>query len=166
MPASSWPCPPLAGLSGRRRPVTRGSSRLRRFPRDANSLGTWIVSALSRQGTTSSSTGGPGGGVGLFVTALLIPSASSNAGAHRYALSSARHRQGLGREVSSDFLVLAAITGSGNWFVWRYLSLRNGFQHQQPLETSLLSRPARYAVGVGCLIMLVSSYRLFPIAIQ
>jgi len=107
------------------------------------------------------------GWVGLFVTALnLIPVGQLDGGRIAYALFGARHRQ-VSLAAFLALLVLGAVTGSGNWFVWAFLLFFvMGFQHQPPLDDLSPLSPARYAVGVGCLILLVLLIPPVPIAIQ
>jgi membrane-associated protease RseP (regulator of RpoE activity) len=105
--------------------------------------------------------------VGLFVTALnLIPVGQLDGGRIAYALFGARHRQ-VSLAAFLALLVLGAVTGSGNWFVWAFLLFFvMGFQHQPPLDDLSPLSPARYAVGIGCLILLFLLIPPVPIAIQ
>src|SRR5438876_6803361 len=107
------------------------------------------------------------GWVGLFVTALnLIPVGQLDGGRIAYALFGARHRQ-VSLAAFLALLVLGAVTGSGNWFVWAFLLFFvMGFQHQPPLDDLSPLSPARYAVGIGCLILLFLLIPPVPIAIQ
>ena len=107
------------------------------------------------------------GWVGLFVTALnLIPVGQLDGGRIAYALFGARHRQ-VSLAAFLALLVLGAVTGSGNWFVWAFLLFFvMGFQHQPPLDDLSRLSPARYAVGIGCLILLFLLIPPVPIAIQ
>jgi membrane-associated protease RseP (regulator of RpoE activity) len=107
------------------------------------------------------------GWVGLFVTALnLIPVGQLDGGRIAYALFGARHRQ-VSVATFLALLVLGAVTGSGNWFVWAFLLFFvMGFQHQPPLDDLSPLSPGRYAVGVGCLILLFLLIPPVPIAIQ
>jgi membrane-associated protease RseP (regulator of RpoE activity) len=107
------------------------------------------------------------GWVGLFVTALnLIPVGQLDGGRIAYALFGARHRQ-VSVATFLGLLALGAVTGSGNWFVWAFLLFFvMGFQHQPPLDDLSPLSPGRYAVGVGCLILLGLLIPPVPIAIQ
>src|SRR6266567_2754977 len=107
------------------------------------------------------------GWVGLFVTALnLIPVGQLDGGRIAYALFGARHRQ-VSLAAFLALLVLGSVTGSGNWFVWAFLLFFvMGFQHQPPLDDLSPLSPARYAVGIGCLILLFLLIPPVPIAIQ
>jgi membrane-associated protease RseP (regulator of RpoE activity) len=107
------------------------------------------------------------GWVGLFVTALnLIPVGQLDGGRIAYALFGARHRQ-VSLAAFLALLVLGAVTGSGNWFVWAFLLFFvMGFQHQPPLDDLSPLSPARYAVGIACLILLFLLIPPVPIAIQ
>ena len=107
------------------------------------------------------------GWVGLFVTALnLIPVGQLDGGRIAYALFGARHRQ-VSIATFLALLVLGAVTGSGNWFVWAFLLFFvMGFQHQPPLDDLSPLSPVRYAVGIGCLILLLLLIPPVPIAIQ
>src|SRR6266478_3829941 len=107
------------------------------------------------------------GWVGLFVTALnLIPVGQLDGGRIAYALFGARHRLVSVAEFLA-LLVLGAVTGSGNWFVWAFLLFFvMGFQHQPPLDVLSPLSPARYAVGIGCLVLLFLLIPPVPIAIQ
>jgi membrane-associated protease RseP (regulator of RpoE activity) len=107
------------------------------------------------------------GWVGLFVTALnLIPVGQLDGGRIAYALFGARHRQ-VSVATFLGLLVLGAITGSANWFVWAFLLFFvMGFQHQPPLDDLSPLSPGRYAVGVFCLILLILLIPPVPVAIQ
>ena len=107
------------------------------------------------------------GWVGLFVTALnLIPVGQLDGGRIAYALFGARHRQ-VSVATFLGLLVLGAITGSANWFVWAFLLFFvMVFQHQPPLDDLSPLSPGRYAVGVFCLILLILLIPPVPVAIQ
>ena len=107
------------------------------------------------------------GWVGLFVTALnLIPVGQLDGGRIAYALFGGRHRQ-ISIATFLGLLALGAVTGAGNWFVWAFLLFFvMGFQHQPPLDDLSPLSPARYAVGIGCLILLFLLIPPVPIAIQ
>jgi membrane-associated protease RseP (regulator of RpoE activity) len=96
------------------------------------------------------------GWVGLFVTALnLFPVGQLDGGRIAYALFGPQHR----RVSLGTFLALVALgvmTGSPNWFVFAgVVALLVGFHHAPPLDDITPLSPGRYALGLGCLVMLV-----------
>jgi membrane-associated protease RseP (regulator of RpoE activity) len=94
--------------------------------------------------------------VGLFVTALnLFPVGQLDGGRIAYALFGPRHRF---VSIGTFFALIAlgAVAGSPNWIVFAGLVfLLVGFHHAPPLDDLTPLSPARYAVGVLCLILLV-----------
>lgn len=107
------------------------------------------------------------GWVGLFVTALnLIPFGQLDGGRIAYALFGARHEK-LSIVTLFALLGLGFLTGSKNWFVWAFLLFFVlGVRHQPPLDDLTPLSPGRYAVGIGCLILLFLLIPPVPIAIQ
>ena len=96
------------------------------------------------------------GWVGLFVTALnLFPVGQLDGGRIAYALFGARHRQ-VSIATFFGLLALGAVSRSMNWVVFAGLvALLIGFHHAPPLDDLTPLSPRRYAVGVGCLVLLV-----------
>jgi membrane-associated protease RseP (regulator of RpoE activity) len=102
--------------------------------------------------------------VGCFVTALnLFPVGQLDGGRIVYALSARLHRAlGVGTWVL--LLVMGAITGSLNWFVWAALIIfLVGFDHSPPLDDLTPLTPARRLLAVGCLILTVLLVPPIPI---
>jgi membrane-associated protease RseP (regulator of RpoE activity) len=96
------------------------------------------------------------GWVGLFVTALnLFPVGQLDGGRIAYALFGPQHRKvSMGTFVA--LIALGAVSGSLNWIVFAGLvALLIGFHHSPPLDDVTPLSPGRYAMGVGCLILLV-----------
>jgi membrane-associated protease RseP (regulator of RpoE activity) len=96
------------------------------------------------------------GWVGLFVTALnLFPVGQLDGGRIAYALFGARHRQvSIGTFLT--LIALGAVFRSMNWVVFAGLvALLIGFHHAPPLDDVTPLSPRRYALGVGCLVLLV-----------
>jgi membrane-associated protease RseP (regulator of RpoE activity) len=94
--------------------------------------------------------------VGCFVTALnLFPVGQLDGGRIAYALSARAHRAlGVGTWVA--LLVMGALTGSINWFVWAALLLfLVGFEHSPSLDELTPLSPARRLLGVVCLVLAV-----------
>ena len=102
--------------------------------------------------------------VGCFVTALnLFPVGQLDGGRIAYAMSARRHRA-LGVTTWVVLLVLGALTGSVNWFVWAaLLFFVVGFDHGAPLDDLTPLTPARRLVGVACLILSVLLIPPIPI---
>jgi membrane-associated protease RseP (regulator of RpoE activity) len=96
------------------------------------------------------------GWVGLFVTALnLFPVGQLDGGRIAYALFGARHRQ-VSIATFVGLLALGAVFRSMNWIVFAGLvALLIGFHHAPPLDDVTPLSRRRYAVGVGCLVLLV-----------
>jgi membrane-associated protease RseP (regulator of RpoE activity) len=107
------------------------------------------------------------GWVGLFVTALnLFPVGQLDGGRIAYALFGARHRL-VSLGTFGALLGLAVVTGSPNWAVWALLLFfLIGVRHVPPLDDLTPLSPGRYAVGVGCLALLVLLIPPVPIEIQ
>jgi len=96
------------------------------------------------------------GWVGLFVTALnLFPVGQLDGGRIAYALFGAQHRRvSVGTVLA--MLLLGAVTGSANWFVFAGLvTLLVGVHHAPPLDDLTPLSRGRYAVGLFCLLLLV-----------
>jgi membrane-associated protease RseP (regulator of RpoE activity) len=96
------------------------------------------------------------GWVGLFVTALnLFPVGQLDGGRIAYALFGPQHRRvSLGTFLA--LVALGAVTGSPNWFVFAgVVALLVGFHHAPPMDDITPLSPGRYAVGLGCLVLLV-----------
>jgi Zn-dependent protease len=94
--------------------------------------------------------------VGCFVTALnLIPVGQLDGGRIAYALSAQVHRI-LGVTIWVILLIMGALTGSLNWFIWAALLLFVvGFEHGPSMdELTPLSGPRRL-IGVICLALAV-----------
>jgi membrane-associated protease RseP (regulator of RpoE activity) len=102
--------------------------------------------------------------VGCFVTALnLFPVGQLDGGRIAYALSSRAHRA-LGVGTWVVLLVLGALTGSVNWFVWAALLLfLVGFDHSPSLDELTPLTPARRLLGVACLALAVLLLPPIPI---
>ena len=102
--------------------------------------------------------------VGCFVTALnLFPVGQLDGGRIAYALSSRRHRL-LGIAAWSVLLLLGALTGSNNWFVFAaLLFFVVGFDHSPPLDDLTPLTPARRLLGVACLALAVLLLPPIPI---
>jgi membrane-associated protease RseP (regulator of RpoE activity) len=96
------------------------------------------------------------GWVGLFVTALnLFPVGQLDGGRIAYALFGAWHRQ-VSIATFVGLLALGAVFRSANWIVFAALvALLIGFHHAPPLDDLTPLSARRYAVGVGCLVLLV-----------
>ena len=96
------------------------------------------------------------GWVGLFVTALnLFPVGQLDGGRIAYALFSLQHRR-VSVVTFLALIALGAVTGSPNWFVFAGLvAVLVGFHHAPPLDDITPLSPGRYAVGLGCLVLLV-----------
>jgi membrane-associated protease RseP (regulator of RpoE activity) len=96
------------------------------------------------------------GWVGLFVTALnLFPVGQLDGGRIAYALFGPRHRR-VSVITFLALIALGAVTGSPNWFVFAGLvAVLVGFHHAPPLDDITPLSPGRYAVGLGCLVLLV-----------
>jgi membrane-associated protease RseP (regulator of RpoE activity) len=92
--------------------------------------------------------------VGCFVTALnLFPVGQLDGGRIAYALSARRHRA-LGVATWVVLLVMGALTGAVNWFVWAVLLvLLVGFGHSPPLDEVTPLTPGRRLLGVACLLL-------------
>ncbi|MBI2526840.1 MAG: site-2 protease family protein [Candidatus Rokubacteria bacterium] len=96
------------------------------------------------------------GWVGLFVTALnLFPVGQLDGGRIAYALFGGHHRRvSVGTVLA--LLLLGAVTGSANWFVFAGLvTFLIGFHHAPPLDDLTPLSRGRYAVGLVCLLLLV-----------
>jgi membrane-associated protease RseP (regulator of RpoE activity) len=106
------------------------------------------------------------GWVGLFVTALnLFPVGQLDGGRIAYALFGGRHRL-VGVATFVALLALGVFTGAVNWVVWAaLLFFLVGFQHGPPLDDLTPLTPARRAVGVLCLLLLVLLVPPVPIQI-
>ena len=64
-------------------------------------------------------------------------------------------------------LVLGVVAGSMNWIIFAALVfLLIGFQHAPPLNDLTPVSPARYAVGVLCLVLLVLLIPPVPVQIS
>jgi membrane-associated protease RseP (regulator of RpoE activity) len=94
--------------------------------------------------------------VGCFVTALnLFPVGQLDGGRIAYALSARAHRA-LGVATWVVLLVMGALTGSFNWFVWAALLLfLVGFEHSPSMDELTPLTPARRLIGVVCLVLAV-----------
>ena len=107
------------------------------------------------------------GWVGLFVTALnLFPVGQLDGGHIAYALFGARHRA---VSIATFFalLLLGAVAGSANWFVFAGLVfLLIGFHHAPPLDDLTPLSSGRYAVGVLCLVLLLLLIPPVPIQLS
>ena len=104
------------------------------------------------------------GWVGLFVTALnLFPVGQLDGGRIAYALFGAHHyKVSVGTVLA--LLLLGAVTGSANWFVFAGLvTLLIGFHHAPPLDDLTPLSRGRYAVGLFCLLLLVLLIPPIPI---
>jgi membrane-associated protease RseP (regulator of RpoE activity) len=102
--------------------------------------------------------------VGCFVTALnLFPVGQLDGGRIAYALSSRTHRA-LGVTTWVVLLIMGALTGAWNWFIWAALLLfLVGFEHSPSLdELTPLSGPRRL-IGVVCLALAVLLVPPIPI---
>jgi membrane-associated protease RseP (regulator of RpoE activity) len=106
------------------------------------------------------------GWVGLFVTALnLFPVGQLDGGRIAYALFGERHRT-VSLMTFLGLVAMGAITGAMNWFVWAgLLFFLIGFHHSPPLDDLTPLSPARCAVGVLCLVLLVLLVPPVPIQI-
>lgn len=107
------------------------------------------------------------GWVGFFVTALnLIPVGQLDGGRIAYALFGAWHRNvSLGAFVA--LLLLGALSGSPNWFVFALLiAVLIRFHHPPPLDDITPLSPGRYAVGVLCLLLLILLIPPVPISLS
>ena len=96
------------------------------------------------------------GWVGLFVTALnLFPVGQLDGGRIAYALFGVQHRRvSVGTVLA--LLLLGAVTGSANWFVFAGLvTFLIGFHHAPPLDDLTPLSRGRYAIGLFCLLLLV-----------
>jgi membrane-associated protease RseP (regulator of RpoE activity) len=102
--------------------------------------------------------------VGCFVTALnLFPVGQLDGGRIAYALSGRRHRA-LGIATWMALVVMGALTGSANWFVWAaLLFFVVGFDHSPPLDDLTPLTRARRLLGVACLILSVLLIPPIPI---
>jgi membrane-associated protease RseP (regulator of RpoE activity) len=94
--------------------------------------------------------------VGCFVTALnLFPVGQLDGGRIAYALSRRAHRA-LGVSTWVVLLVLGALTGSVNWFVWAaLLLLLVGFDHSPSMDELTPLSPVRRLLAVACLALAV-----------
>jgi membrane-associated protease RseP (regulator of RpoE activity) len=94
--------------------------------------------------------------VGCFVTALnLFPVGQLDGGRIAYALSSRAHRT-LGVATWVVLLVMGALTGSLNWFIWAGLLLfLVGFEHSPSLDELTPLSGSRRLIGVICLALAV-----------
>ncbi len=94
--------------------------------------------------------------VGLLVTALnLMPVGQLDGGRIAYALFGRGHRI-LGIATFVALLALGAATWSLNWVVWGlFVLFFVGFHHGPPLDDVTPLSPARRAVGLACLVLLV-----------
>ncbi len=107
------------------------------------------------------------GWVGLFVTALnLFPVGQLDGGRIAYALFGAHHQKvSVGTVVG--LLLLGAVTGSANWFVFAGLvTALIGFHHAPPLDDLSPLTRGRYAVGLFCLLLLVLLIPPVPIQLN
>jgi membrane-associated protease RseP (regulator of RpoE activity) len=107
------------------------------------------------------------GWVGLFVTALnLFPVGQLDGGRIAYALFGRRHRL-LGIGTFLALLALGAATGAANWVVWAaLLFFLVGFHHSPPLDDVTPLTPARWIIGMICLLLLVLLIPPVPIQIS
>jgi membrane-associated protease RseP (regulator of RpoE activity) len=107
------------------------------------------------------------GWVGLFVTALnLFPVGQLDGGRIAYALFGRRHRL-VGIATFLALLALGAVTGATNWVIWAaLLFFLVGFHHSPPLDDVTPLTPARWIVGVICLLLLVLLIPPIPIQIS
>jgi membrane-associated protease RseP (regulator of RpoE activity) len=107
------------------------------------------------------------GWVGLFVTALnLFPVGQLDGGRIAYALFGRRHRL-VGVATFLALLALGAITGAANWVIWAaLLFFLVGFHHSPPLDDVTPLTPARWIVGVVCLLLLILLIPPVPIQIS
>jgi membrane-associated protease RseP (regulator of RpoE activity) len=107
------------------------------------------------------------GWVGLFVTALnLFPVGQLDGGRIAYALFGRRHRL-VGIATFAALLLLGAVTGAANWVIWAaLLFFLVGFHHSPPLDDVTPLTPARWLVGVLCLLLLVLLIPPVPIQIS
>jgi membrane-associated protease RseP (regulator of RpoE activity) len=107
------------------------------------------------------------GWVGLFVTALnLFPVGQLDGGRIAYALFGRRHRL-VGVATFLGLLGLGVVTGAANWVVWAaLLFFLVGFHHSPPLDDVTPLTPARFLVGVVCLLLLVLLIPPVPIRIS
>jgi membrane-associated protease RseP (regulator of RpoE activity) len=96
------------------------------------------------------------GWVGLFVTALnLFPVGQLDGGRIAYALFGPQHRK-VSLATFVALIALGMVSGSMNWIVFAGLvALLVGFNHGPPLDDVTPLSPGRYAMGVGCLLLLV-----------
>jgi membrane-associated protease RseP (regulator of RpoE activity) len=96
------------------------------------------------------------GWVGLFVTALnLFPVGQLDGGRIAYALFGPQHRK-VSLATFVALIALGFISGSANWIVFAGLvALLIGFHHSPPLDDVTPLSRGRYAMGVGCLLLLV-----------
>jgi membrane-associated protease RseP (regulator of RpoE activity) len=104
--------------------------------------------------------------VGLLVTALnLMPVGQLDGGRIAYALFGRGHRA-VGIATFAALLGLGALTWSANWVVWGFFVLFFvGFHHGPPLDDVTPLTPARRAVGLACLVLLVLLVPPIPIDI-
>jgi Zn-dependent protease len=102
--------------------------------------------------------------VGCFVTALnLFPVGQLDGGRIAYALSARTHRA-LGVLTWVVLLLMGALTGSVNWFVWAALLLfLVGFDHSPSMDELTPLTPARRLLGVVCLALAVALVPPIPI---
>lgn len=107
------------------------------------------------------------GWVGLFVTALnLFPVGQLDGGRIAYALFGRRHRL-VGIATFLALLALGAVTGAVNWVIWAaLLFFLVGFHHSPPLDDVTPLSPARWIVGVVCLLLLILLIPPVPIHIS
>jgi membrane-associated protease RseP (regulator of RpoE activity) len=107
------------------------------------------------------------GWVGLFVTALnLFPVGQLDGGRIAYALFGRRHRL-VGIATFVGLLMLGAVTGAANWVIWAaLLFFLVGFHHSPPLDDVTPLTPARWLIGVLCLLLLVLLIPPVPIQIS
>jgi membrane-associated protease RseP (regulator of RpoE activity) len=107
------------------------------------------------------------GWVGLFVTALnLFPVGQLDGGRIAYALFGRRHRL-VGIATFLALLALGAITGAANWVIWAaLLFFLVGFHHSPPLDDVTPLTPARWIVGLVCLLLLILLIPPVPIQIS
>ena len=96
------------------------------------------------------------GWVGLFVTALnLFPVGQLDGGRIAYALFGPQHRK-VSLATFVALIALGIVSGSMNWIVFAGLvALLIGFHHSPPLDDVTPLSRGRYAMGVGCLLLLV-----------
>jgi membrane-associated protease RseP (regulator of RpoE activity) len=105
--------------------------------------------------------------VGFFVTALnLFPVGQLDGGRIAYALFGRHHRTvGVGAIVAT--LLMGVLTLSANWFVWTALIFfLVGLHHAPPIDDMTPLSPARQAVGIACLLLLVLLIPPVPIGID